>query len=46
MVDLETDSISGSWQIDIINVESSFNESQNGPLQLTFFHNNILKNIN
>jgi len=46
MVDLETDSISGSWQIDIINVESSFNESQNGPFQLTFFHNNILKNIN
>ena len=46
MVDLETDSISGSWQIDIINVESSFNESQNGPRQLTFFHNNILKNIN
>ena len=42
MYDLETDSLTGSWRIEISNVEPGANENQNGPYQLTFINENIL----
>ena len=42
MYDLNIDSLTGSWRIEISNVESAGNENQNGPFQLTFINENIL----
>jgi len=43
---LNIDSLSGSWRIEISNFESTSNENQNGPFQLTFINENILNIIN
>ena len=45
MYDLNIDSLTGNWRVEILNVESISNENQNGPFQLTFINENIL-NIN
>ena len=42
MYDLEVDSLTGSWRIEITNFESEANENQNGPFQITFINENIL----
>ena len=42
MYDLNIDSLTGSWRIEISNVESGENENQNGPFQITFINENIL----
>jgi len=46
MYDLNIDSLTGSWRIEISNFESTLNENQNGPFQLTFINENILNIIN
>ena len=42
MYDLEVGSLTGSWRIEITNIESEANENQNGPFQITFINENIL----
>ena len=42
MYDLEVGSLTGSWRIEITNVESETNQNQNGPFQITFINENIL----
>ena len=46
MYDLNIDSLTGSWRIEVSNVESVANENQNGPFQLTFINENILNIFN
>tara|TARA_A100000164_G_scaffold220127_1_gene195387 strand:- start:1548 stop:2309 length:762 start_codon:yes stop_codon:yes gene_type:complete len=46
MYDLNIDSLTGSWRIEIPNVESVGNENQNGPFQITFISENILNIFN
>ena len=46
MYDLNIDSLTGSWSIEISNVESGTNENLNGPFQLTFINENILNIFN
>ena len=42
MYDLNIDSLTGSWRIEISNVEAGANENLNGPFQITFVNENIL----
>ena len=42
MYDLNIDSLTGSWRIEISNVEAGENENLNGPFQITFVNENIL----
>ena len=42
MYDLNIDSLTGSWRIEISNVEAGANENLNGPFQITFINENIL----
>ena len=46
MYDLNIDSLTGSWRIEVSNVESVANGDQNGPFQLTFINENILNIFN
>ena len=46
MYDLNIDSLTGTWRIEVSNVESVGNENQNGPFQLTFINENILNIFN
>ena len=42
MYNLNIDSLTGSWRIEISNVEAGANENLNGPFQITFINENIL----
>mgnify|MGYP001168248898 FL=1 len=42
MYDLNIDTLTGSWRIEVSNVEFVANGDQNGPFQLTFINENIL----
>ena len=42
MYNLNIDTLTGSWRIEVSNVEFVANGDQNGPFQLTFINENIL----
>ena len=46
MYDLNIDSLTGSWRIEIPNIEYVGNQNQNGPFQITFISENILNTFN